>query len=114
MRQSWWLVAALAGCAASAREGRLQREVDAPLARGEVMQAIAAYERIGGRDDRRVRQAAESLIAEALRSDHPAAERVRAARVIADVADPTLDRLLPPLLVDGDARVRAFAAVALA
>jgi len=114
MRQSLWLVAALAaGCAASVREERLSREVDAPLARGEVTKAIAAYERIGGRDDRRVRQAAERLVADALCSRDPA-ERVRAARLIADVADPTLDRLLPPLLVDADARVRAFAAVALA
>jgi HEAT repeat protein len=63
--------------------------------------------------DHKLRENAEQVVMRALRAED-ASERLRATRLAASVADPTLDRSLPPRLADTDARVRAAAAVALA
>jgi HEAT repeat protein len=63
--------------------------------------------------DHTLRQNAEQVVVRALHADD-AGERLRATRLAAKVADPSLDRALPERLGDADARVRAAAAVALA
>jgi HEAT repeat protein len=57
--------------------------------------------------------AAQAVVVSAL-CDPDAGARLRATRLIAELADPALDRELPARLADEDARVRAVAAAALA
>ena len=91
----------------------LRREVDPALLHGDVRAAVAASQKLGGLDDRRLRVAAETVVWTALQSPD-AEQRVRAARVALSVEAPALDREMPRRLIDSDPRVRALAAVLLA
>src|SRR5258708_31430336 len=65
------------------------------------------------KDAARKQQRAEDVVACGLAA-RAADERLQATRIAAEVADPVLDPLLAERLGDGDATVRATAAVALA
>src|SRR5437868_5510320 len=105
MRRTLALVVfAITGCAGGAREATLRREVDAALLHGDVRAALAASEKVGGLDDRRLRVAAETVVWTALEAPD-AEERVRAARIALSVEAPALDREMPKRLVDADPRV---------
>ena len=113
MRRILLSVVLTAGCAGGAREASLRREVDPALLHGDVRAAVAASQKLGGLDDRRLRVAAETVVWTALQSPD-AEQRVRAARVALSVEAPALDREMPRRLIDSDPRVRALAAVLLA
>jgi len=108
-----WLLVVLAPWFGCAREALLVRLVDAPLARGELNEAVRGYEGVGAREDARLKQLAEEVLRVAMRADDVAVRR-RATALVVQLADPALDVDLPPRLGDTDDEVRVSAAVALA
>jgi HEAT repeat protein len=67
---------------------------------------------VGCAGDPGLTRRAESVVWKSMQSPD-GVERLRATRLAAELADPALDRALPPRLVDPDPQVRAVAAVAL-
>jgi len=108
----WW---ALALCLSSgcAREALLVRLVDAPLGRGDLVEAVRGYESVGPREDRRLKLLAEQVLRQDMQSGDVRVRR-EATALVAQLADPGLDVDLPPRLGDSDDEVRVSAAVALA